>query len=315
MITEEIRLNWKLGIIGNAREIASLKDTGYPAWCVKFPGEYGVAIPYSGETSVNENFAHARICNTTISFNGSSQKNVLLLVSDSVGIELPFSSLCAEFVDPGINGVFRKEIESSPVGWWSEWKELLGNRNIDDRIYDVLGELCVLAYFEKLGCSPEWNGPTGASYDIEMSEEFVEVKSTLSSTKKEITISNLFQLDPPGKKLSLVLCQFEPSVEAGVSINSVVADLESQGFNVSTLNEKLIHQGFAPGKSARNKRFILHTMLKYAVDSDFPRIVPSSFVTGSLPTGIMRITYTVNLDDLVPIVLEKGNTDDEIQND
>ena len=314
MITEEIRQNWKFGIIGNAREISSLRETGYPAWCVKFPSEYGVAIPYAGEGTINENFAHARICSTTISFNGSSSKKVLLLVSDSTGIELPFSSLCAEFVDPGNNGVFRKEIEASPVGWWSEWKELLGNRNVDDRIYDVLGELCVLKYCEESGLNPEWNGPTGASYDIEMPTEFIEVKSTLSRSKKEITISNLFQLDPPGKTLSLVLCQFEPSVGTGVSINSVVSELESLGFNTAALNDKLAHQGFALGKSARNKRFILHSMLKYVVDGNFPRIVPSSFVSGSLPAGITRITYTVNLDDLVPIVLERGNTNDEIQN-
>ncbi len=312
MITEEIRLNWRFGIIGNAREIISLSETNYPAWCVKFPGEYGVAIPYSGDEIINESFSHARIYSTTINFYGDSSQKVLLLVSDSIGIEQPFSSLCAEFIDPGSDGEFRKEIESSPVSWWSEWKELLGNRNVDDRIFDVLGELCVLKYYEESGLNPEWNGPSGATYDIEMPSEFIEVKSTLSRSKKEITISNVFQLDPPGKALSLILCQFEPSVETGVSINSIVSELESYGLNISALNDKLAHHGFALGKSARNKRFILHSMLKYAVDTSFPRIVPSSFVSGSLPTGITRITYTVNLNGLVPIVLERGSTNDEI---
>ena len=86
---------------------------------------------------------------------------------------------------------FRKEIIKSPVKWWREWKDLLGNRNVDDRVYDVLGELCVLNQLLAKGEDASWNGPSCASYDIETEIRFVEVKSSIVRDRKEITISSL----------------------------------------------------------------------------------------------------------------------------
>ena len=60
------------------------------------------------------------------------------------------------------------------------------------------------------------------TYDLEAEDMFVEVKSTIARDKREITISNHFQLDPPGKALKLVLCQFEESVFNGVSIDGII---------------------------------------------------------------------------------------------
>ena len=120
------------------------------------------------------------------------------------------------------------------------------------------------------------------------------------SDRKEITISNQFQLEPPGKHLDLVFCQFEPAVESGVSINQLVEQLKSNGVNIASLNQKLKELGFEEGRSSRNKTFILHSMLKYVVDSDFPRITPSSFLNGVMPAGITKITYTVDLSGMTP---------------
>ena len=45
----------------------------------------------------------------------------------------------------------------SPLEWWRSWKEMLGNKNIDPRIYDVLGELIVLKTMIPLGEDISWN--------------------------------------------------------------------------------------------------------------------------------------------------------------
>ncbi|MPN15726.1 hypothetical protein SDC9_163060 [bioreactor metagenome] len=90
--------------------------------------------------------------------------------------------------------------------------------------------------------------------------------------------------------------------------------LGDMGYNVTVLNEKLTSLGFAQGRSARNKMFILHSMLRYPVDESFPRIVPSSFIGGTLPVGITKITYSVDLSGLVPEVLER-DVNSEVQND
>lgn len=300
MLTDEIRSNWEIDIVGHAQSIPSLAGTDYPAWTVKFVDGYGVAIPYSGQQEINENFSNARIYSSVIRFNAETEQKALLLTTESYDIAVPFSALCAELVDPGEGGIFRSEIISSPVKWWREWKNLLGNKSIDDRVYDVLGELCVLNYLIANGEDANWNGPAGASYDIETDVRFVEVKSSVVRDQKEITISNQFQLDPPNKHLDLVFCQFEPSVVSGVSINLLVDQLKDKGVNISSINQKLKELGFEEGRSSRNKTFILHSMLKYTVDSTFPRITPASFIGGVMPAGITKITYTVDLSGMTP---------------
>ena len=306
MLTDEIRNNWDSDIIGFAQPLSSLAKSDYPAWTVKFVDSYGVAIPYDGKQEINENFANARIYSSVIRFNAATERKALLLTTGSAEIKVPFSALCAELVDPGESGVFRNEIADSPVRWWREWKDLLGNKSIDDRVYDVLGELCVLNRLLDFGEEASWNGPSGASYDIETDKRFVEVKSSVVRDQREITISNHFQLDPPGKPLDLIFCQFEPSVSSGYSINALVEQLKVKGINVGDINCKLKELGFEEGRSARNKKFIIHSMLKYTVDSDFPRITPTSLVGGVMPAGITKITYTVDLSGMTPESMMQG---------
>lgn len=194
--------NWKTDIVGFAHSISEL-DSQYPGWTVKFSDSYGVAIPYSGNENINEFFSNAHIkSDTLVESNGSEQRAIILTADFSVA-EGPFSTLCEELLSPGENGKNRSLISQSPVAWWQEWKELLGNRNIDEKMYDTLGELCVLKYLSSIGEEANWDGPNSSTYDIEIENGFVEVKSTTSRSKREVTISNQFQLDPPGKKLDL----------------------------------------------------------------------------------------------------------------
>lgn len=304
--------NWKTDIIGFAHAIEGL-DEEYPGWTVKYHDSYGVAIPYSGSENINEFFSAAHIkSDTLVEKNGSEQRSIILTADFSVA-QGPFATLCEELVSPGENGTNRIAISRSPVAWWQEWKELLGNRNIDERVYDTLGELCVLKYLTAAGEEVNWGGPNADTYDIEVSNGFVEVKSTTSRSKREITVSNQFQLDPPGKKLNLILCQFEQSVQNGFSIDQVVSELVEMGISKDYLNERLGKKGLEEGMSARKRTFILHDMLKYEITENFPRITPASFIGGTMPLGITKITYTVSLDGLEAESLIQGENH-EVQN-
>lgn len=310
MLIEEIRANWKTDILGYAQCLFSLKNTMYPAYTVKLTDGYGVGIPYSGE-DVNETFANVRVFSTdSIILSREESQRALVLVTNAPEVEEPFASLCSEFIAPGENGKARISILQDPVAWWKRWKELLGNKSIDARIYDVLGELCVLYVLLKSGEEAFWNGPNGASYDIETERRFVEVKSTLSRSKREVTINNQFQLDPPCKKLNLVLCAFEPSVRSGISINGIIEKLNGLGYNITLINQQLVNMGFEEGMSSRNKVFILHEMLEYDIGPDFPRITPESFVGGTLPRGVTKITYTVDLAGMNYEALVQGANND-----
>lgn len=306
MLAKAILNNWKTDIRGYAQSLDILEGTGFTACTVKFDDSYGVAIPYAGDDEINESFANAKIQSMMIMFPEGDSYRALVLTATDETIKSPFSALCAAFVDPGNDGELRMRIEVSPLSWWKDWKELLGNRNIDARIYDVLGELCALKYAVLHYENAEWNGPDGASYDIETDKGYIEVKSSINRSRREVTISSQLQLFPPDKPLELILCRFEPSILSGNSIDSLLTEFEEKGYNTELLNHKLELKGFEKNMSARKKTFILHEMLLYAINDDFPRITPSSFIGGVMPEGILKISYTVDLAGLTPISLLEG---------
>ena len=146
---EEIKTNWDHDIFNNWQKISSLKDS-YSAWTIKTYDCYGVAVPYEGE-DVREDFSNATIYCDQISLNGVSKK-VLILTSKKAEKDPAFINLCYDFINPGDNGEYRKALVEEPVKWWASWKELLGNVSIDERVYDVIGELSVLKYYAEKGC-------------------------------------------------------------------------------------------------------------------------------------------------------------------
>ena len=308
-LNEIIKENWAADIIGNVQIIAPLRDLGYPAWTVRFHDSFGVAVQYNGIEEINEFFANARIYSCELPLENGVVERVLLLTTSLSENADVFAALCAELIDPGIDGEKRKAVCDCPVDWWKKWKEILGNRSIDARIYDVLGELCVFKQLLISGRDAQWNGPEKASYDIETESFFAEVKSTISRDKKEVTISSQFQLFPPQKPLKLIFCRFEPSVFTGISIDQTVDDLGDLGYNKVSVNRKLGELGFDEGMSARKKCFILHEMLKYDVEDGFPRITPESFVGGVIPEGIGQITYTVDLSGMTAESMVQGEND------
>lgn len=294
-LIDEIKNNWELDIYYQLQEIASLKSA-FPAWTLKTKRGYGVAVLYDGD-EIREDFSNATIYCDHILLNGVNKK-VLILASKKAEKDPAFINLCYDFINPGDEGEYRKALIEEPVKWWASWKELLGNVSIDERVYDVIGELSVLKYYAEKGYAPTWNGPSQSSYDIETDEFFVEVKSSINRTKKEVTISSIYQLSNLEKNLYLVFCTFELTDSHGISINSLVEDLRLLGYNIAAINELLEKKGFGLGKSVRKKQFLLHSMYRYAVDDAFPKVIEQSFKGDTLPKGINDISYTVDLTGL-----------------
>ena len=298
--------NWEMDIEGSAQSIYELQEAGFPSWTVRDHGEYGVAIPYKGTEEINESFENANLKSRVIILSTGESIPSIVLTTNNESIRRPFASFCVDFINPGKNGRQRLLKETDPLKWWYEWKTLLGNRNVDETIYDTLGELCALYYSIIQDGDPLWNGPSGATYDIETNQCFYEVKSTLNRGKNEVKISNQFQLFPQKKPLKLILCRFEPVQTSGISIEKMLEKFISIGYNVYDINTKLSKKGIEKGRSSRKKEFILHEMLLYDITDDFPRISPESFVGGILPQGIVKIEYTVDLSGLPAVSLLQG---------
>ncbi len=288
----EIVNHWLTSKRGYAQELSSLVDTGYPAWSIILPdGRFGVAVPYGERGRVFETFASVWV--ESLIMKNASKGPVLTL--SSFDSSQAFASLCAEFVSPGVGGRSRDALVESPVSWWKEWKGLLGNKNVERRVYDVLGELVCLEALSNMGLDPVWGGPNGASCDIDCGSKKFEVKSTLSRNSKNVQVHGLFQLSDDGMEKFLILAQFEPTVE-GLSIDEMVDVLAGCGFSRAELNNALLGLGYPSGNSARCKCYSLRGLTKYPVDDSFPHISSDSFAGGALPLGVTSISYGISLD-------------------
>lgn len=286
--------HWKNNDWGYSSQLLEIKEEKNPAWAIKLHDHrVGVAIPYPSNEPISESFNNVRLHTETITnlYDG----NVLALTSyDDTDA---FALLCSDFINPGLDGNIRSKRIDDPIAWWQNWKKLLGNKDVDSKIYDVLGELICLTVLDNTGFSPIWTGPNGISTDIDCGSTKFEVKSTIARDSKTIEAHGLFQLAGDSVPKYLLYVQFEKS-ESGLSINKLVNHLVDRDFSLASLNHALDRLGHPVGASSRNACFRLLGISKYAIDNSFPHIGPSSFISGKLPDGVMSISYTVSLDGI-----------------
>lgn len=210
-----------------------------------------------------------------------------------------FALVCAEFIDPGLNGARRQALVADPVGWWRKWTTLLGNAIRVQTPYSVLGELLALEWILAAGETADWMGPRRQTHDIETPGTSYEVKSTIARYTSIIHVSGQHQLTAPqGRCLKLVHIRFEPGAEPGPgfhTINSVVERLVAAGTDPQYLEGHLERLGFVQGRESRNAPYRILDSSIYDVGPGFPKIVPEAFAGGVVPAGIGKIQYEVDL--------------------
>jgi len=277
---------------GQRGQLLALPDA-YPAWVYATQSGWGVALKLARDITISEKFSGARL------FSTSTQDGQELRL-ESVGRQRrqEFAVVCAQFVEPGVNGDERDAIVDDPTAWWLNWRELLGNVVRERKPYSVLGELLALERLIVNGETPVWLGPAKGSHDIETMSANYEVKSTISRYSSTFHAAGQFQLgSSEGKQLFIVYQRFEPAL-SGHCIDGVLHRLAGLGQNAAPIEAGLAQLGFEPGSSDRRANYKLLQSTKYHVDEGFPRIVPSSFVGGVLPKGIVSIEYQVDLAGL-----------------
>jgi hypothetical protein len=299
-VNEEIQKCFANSEEDQAIKISSLPSE-YSAYVVRTQSSFGVAIKYQGE-KISEEFANAYIY-TDFRNIGGDAANYLFLMSDIESTRNQFASICADFVNPGEDGLVRKNLLKNPLSWWNDWKNLIGNAIKEKKPYSVLGELTIYQYLRKQGMTPRWAGPSFSTHDIIAENEEEEVKSTTNRYEALIKVSGQFQLIA-NKKLFLYFCRFEEN-ENGKNINDLVQELISDGETEEMLENQLSKLGYYQGSSARKIKYKILEVRRYEVDDSFPAITPDSFKNGLSP-AIKQITYNVDLDflpyDLVDIM-------------
>ena len=293
MNTASIIFNYFVnGEKNRAYRIKELPDSS-PAWVVMVDDQFGVALPYTGD-DVYEEFSNVCLSKQSLSL-GDIAGDYLYLGCDDLEMKRTFSYFCADYVAPGENDSKRIAIISNPVAWWKEWKELIGNSNIEKRPYAVLGELLVYEFLLREKKGVKWNGPNASSHDISTREQEYEVKSTVSRYGRTVEISSIYQMESVSKKLFLYFCRFEQD-QNGISIDDVAKILVvDHGVSEQELNRKLSKLGYKEGNSGRKMKYIVHEALMYEINEKFPKITKASFVEGKIPDGVLGMTYTVDL--------------------
>ncbi|MDY0237200.1 MAG: PD-(D/E)XK motif protein, partial [Gudongella sp.] len=206
-----------------------------------------------------------------------------------------FAYICEDFVSTDSEGIRRKEILNDPESYWNDWKELLGNRSSDDQPQQILAELIVLDILQKRGEKPEWSGPEMGSVDIRASSVDYEVKSSRTKYGFDIRISSDNQLKRGKNELHLCYCVFEKSV-TGISINTVLENLERHGANIDDIKIKLAE--FDLDSASLNQCFQVLKMIDFLIYDSFPKITPESFKGDMLPEGIKSIQYTIDVSNI-----------------
>ena len=191
----------------------------------------------------------------------------------------------------------------------NRWRELLsrdpGNLPDKAKIVGLLGELTVLhqlteLHSDALAC---WTGPSGTCHDFSGKGAAIEVKSTLRRHGFLISINSVDQLLPSDKgALHLIVLRFEEAPFDGHSIGDMIVHLESRGIDRADLLGKLADVGLSPDviTAVDRLRFRLLESRQYLVDESFPRIIPASFSSGTLPNGVISLTYDIDLSSVPP---------------
>lgn len=280
----------------NNGKIIQLKSfgAGYPSWAVKFNEAVGVAVQIESSRLINEKFSNARFYTNTFEIEGITT-HLLLLTSDALDLRYEFASLCAMFLDPGAGGAEREVLLSNPIDWWVNFKELIGNKTSEKAVHSVLGELITFYYLYSKNDKFEWNGPRGASVDIEDSESSHEVKSTLLRYDTVVEISSQFQL--VNKKQFLYFCRFEKS-KSGISIDLISRKILNLGYPKSKLEEMLKKIGFEENSLIRQEKFKLLEMRKFPVNENFPVLIIDDIFDRKMIDHIVQVKYKLDLKGL-----------------
>lgn len=293
-IVERIKDNFNRGFFGKSMTIPELPEE-FPAWTLKQDTWVGVAVPIYTYVPFSETFSQVKISTAQNVQIGNKEYNILMLQCFSMESRNEFAVMCQQFVDPGENGELRKNLISNPMNFWKHWKEMLGNVSSNKEPYAIFAELLVVERMLAKGKNPHWGGIEAATHDIEVEDFSVEVKSTVSRYKYEVTISSIYQMNPTeNKPLYLSFIRVEPSV-LGRSIEDVAVSLKSLGYNGEKLELALKKVGLENGRVARNIKYKILEWKMYLVDDQFPAITESSFKNDQLPQNVIKFTYTIDL--------------------
>lgn len=279
-------------------------------------GDHHLFIPVPHGTPVREDrrSSAVTITRTEIVIKGGRYPTIDLTCHDS-GLTDIFGRLSSDVVSL---------VEAEPSAYLTaaytvvdRWRRLLERRRSGmgrDALLGLFAELTVLQTTVELDPSrriDHWHGPTGARHDFRRPGTAVEVKATGAREGLRVGIHGVEQLEPePGDRLLLAAFSVEEH-DTGTTVDALLDDIVDRGADATGVRTLAEATGWSPG--AHDERLRIREQRWYDVDGTFPRIVPDSFVGGTVPAGVTQLTYSVDLTGPAPVPLTTAAVEAVVQ--
>jgi hypothetical protein len=197
---------------------------------------------------------------------------------------------------------------STTVEAVSRWRALLATRRGEKLTLteqmSLFAELTVLDAVTQGAELPSrwWRGPRREPHDIVTPARAVEVKA-VGSTSVGVTIHGVDQLEPPGRPLALVVAEVAED-RGGRTLPELVDAVLARADDRGEALWLLTAAGFERADAERyQERFTISDIGHVEVSNALPRVVPSSFGAGGVPSGVSRIEYRLDLNVLDPLLI------------
>ncbi len=197
-----------------------------------------------------------------------------------------------------------------------KWRELIERESVSilsrEALAGLFAELVELR--RVIGRNPEclvrWVGPVGGRHDFVAGQTALEVKASLRRDGRFFEVHGVEQLTPPEMgALFVAAVKLEAGEAGGESVPEVIKQLINHGVDSRDLLSRLAAAGY-DARDARHYEEIRYRVVEeriYPVVEHFPRITAASFASGSTPSGVTRIQYTIDLSMEPPFPLDESD--------
>jgi len=208
--------------------------------------------------------------------------------------------------------------EAAVHGTIQDFRNLLALTPEDDvpltKLCGLIGELVVLETLTaKLPAALEaWTGPIGQRHDFRRLDLAIEVKTSIRSDASRVIIHGPEQLLPPRDgRLYLAHVRVEPVASGPLSVANLHRAILEHGADELILDERLAELGCRdPNAEEWNTmNFALAGFDIYALSAGFPSITSASFVGHVVPTGVVDLTYEIDLAMAGAYILDRSGAE------
>lgn len=219
-----------------------------------------------------------------------------------------FYTLCSDIVDATITESprdFLRVFLARLLKWQSMLKLLDEKRMSQSEIQGLWGELIFLyrhlsKKFSWSSAVNSWKGPWGHPQDYSVEGDVIEIKTLQNSSRREVMISSLNQLDHVGGRIFLhliVVGMSEDSYADALTLNELVSRIrQSIDLDIETrdaFDAAVSKAGYVYDPAYDLARYLVVEENTYEVREGFPRICGSR-----LPVGVLSGSYSISADNL-----------------